>query len=381
MTFVFQDSTEMPYQKNFIADINNFLSIVEQTLPIENRIIELKNQIQEEEEKFEKEITMLNSFLSGLNISLDQLTTQYDIEPTAKCKDKVKESGVECVEKQKEQFKIALDDLTRNSKDEVARMSSQIHNNLEPFLWSGVYNTKMVIHITSNPEKLVGKITMKLSGFSFTYETTYADFPFQVKKFMNEISIPILSRGGLIHKENRIKQTDVSDYFIKRVYIDEDFQLDLENKKGTKKVNLLVPGEIENAILTYVEEQAIEITKNEELAPKLNLYKLDELRKKVVDYVGDETNIISRTLVKIELDDNDAIESNELFECVKIIASQYGEIINDIFAHSIIKKEIAIKEIVEGGIRNEIFISVDEMSNRLSALGGDGLELKGILNI
>ncbi|MBW6519093.1 MAG: hypothetical protein K0A89_11415 [ANME-2 cluster archaeon] len=381
MTFVFQDSTEMPHQKNFIADLHNFLLILEQILPIENRIIELKNQIQEEEKKFDNEIRMLNSFLSGLNTSLDQLTTKYAIEPTAKCREKLKESGTECVEKQKEQFRIALDDLTRNSKDEVAEMSGRMRNYLEPFLWSGVYNIKIVKHIVSTTENITGKITMSLSGLSFTYEIAFADFPLQVKKFMTDISIPILSRGGLIYKEDRVKHLDVSDYFIKRIYIDEDFQLDLENKKGAKKINLLIPGEIENTSLIYVDEEAVDITKSEELAPQLDIARLDELRQKVEEYVGNEANIISRTLIKVELDDKDAIEENELFECIKIIASQYGEIINDIFIHGITKKEIAIKEIVQGGIRNEIFISVDEISNRLSALGGDGLEIKGLLNL
>lgn len=381
MTFVFQDSTEMPHQTNFITDLHNFLSILEQTLPIENKIIELKNQIQDEETKFENEITVLNSFLSGLNTSLDQLTTKYAIEPTAKCREKLKESGTECVEKQKEQFKIALDDLTRNSKDEVAEMSDQIRNYLEPFLWSGVFNAKAIKHITSTTENITGKITMNLSGLSYTYEITFTDFPLQVKKFMTDISVPILSRGGLIYKEDRIKHIDLSDYFIKRIYIDEDFQLDLENKKGTKKVNLLIPGEIEDTSLIYVDEEATDITKSEELAPQLDLSKLDELRQKVENYAGNEENIGSRTLLKVELDEKDAIESNELFDCIKIIASQYGEIINDIFIHGITKKEIAIKEIVKGGIRNEIFISVNEISNRLSALGGDGLEIKGLLNL
>ncbi|MCL7412978.1 MAG: hypothetical protein M8353_05085 [ANME-2 cluster archaeon] len=341
----------------------------------------MKNQIQEEENKFENEITMLNSFLSGLNTSLDQLTTKYSIEPTAKCRENLKESGTECVEKQKEQFKIALDDLTRNSKDEVAEMSNQILNYLEPFLWSGVYNVKVVKHVTSTTENITGKIIMNLSGLSYIYQTTFADFPLQVKKFVTDISIPILSRGGLIYKEDRIKHIDLSDFYIKRIYIDEDFQLDLENKKGIKKVNLLIPGDIEDTSLIYVDEEAIDITKSEELAPQLDLAKLDELRQKVEDYAGNEENIVTRTLVKVELDEKDAIENNELFECIKIIASQYGEVINDIFIHGITKKEIAIKEIVQGGIRNEIFISVNEISNRLSALGGDGLEIKGLLNL
>ena len=381
MTFVFQDSTEMPFQNNFIADLNNFLALIEKTLPIEDKIIELKGQIKNEDEKYDKENDMLDAFLSGLNTSLNQLSSQYPIEPTLKCRDKLKEYGAECVEKYNEQQKTALYDLTRSSKDEVAQMSEQLRQELVSFMWHGVYNVDTTWLITGSKEKLTGNITMNLSGLSYAYETKYADFPLQTKKFMDEITIPVWSKGGLIHKEDRVKQLDISDYLIKRIYSGDDFQIDLENKKGTKKVYLVVPDEIENATLTYVHEGSTDIMNTEELAPLVDFDKLDEFMKKVVDYIGKGDNIVSRTLVKIEIDEKDAIENNELFECIKIIASQYGEVINDIFAHSITKKEIAIKEMVEGGIRNEIFISVEEISNRLSVLGGDGLEIKGLLNL
>ncbi|MCL7415648.1 MAG: hypothetical protein M8349_06260 [ANME-2 cluster archaeon] len=381
MTFVFQDSTEMPYNKNFIADLNNFLGLIEKTLPIENKIVELKSQIHEEEGKYTTETTMLDDFLSELNSSLDQLSHQYTIESTAKCRDKLKESGAACVEKHKEQLKITLNDINRSSKDDIVLMSNELRKELEPFLWTGVYNVNMIRLITHRADTLTGSITMNLNGLSYTYETTYADFPLQVKKFMDEISIPVWSRGGLIHKEDRIKQLDISDYVIKRIYTGEDFQMDLENKKGTKKVNLVVPEEMSNASLMYVDEEVTDITSNDELAPQVDINKLDELRQKVMEYIGDDANIITRILVNIEIDEKDAIENNELFECTKIIASQYGEIINDIFNHGITKKEIVIKERMEDGSRNEIFVRVEEISNRLSALGGDGLEIKGLLNL
>ncbi|MDF1557574.1 MAG: hypothetical protein P1P80_05270 [ANME-2 cluster archaeon] len=381
MTFVFQDSTEMPYKKNFIADLNNFLDLLEKTLPIENRIVELKSQIQEKEGKYKTETMMLDNFLTGLNSSLDQLSHQYTIESTAKCRDQLKESGAACVEKHKEQLKITLDDINRSSKDDILLMSNELRKELEPFLWSGVYNVNMIRLIADRADTLTGSITMNLSGLSYTYETTYADFPLQVKKFMDEISIPVWSRGGLIHKEDRIKHLDISDYVIKRIYTGEDFQMDLSNKKGTKKVKLVVPAEIRNASLMYIDEEVTDITSNEELAPKVDINKLDELRQKVMEYIGDDANIATRTLVNIEIDEKDAIENNELFECTKIIASQYGEIINDIFNHGITKKEIVIKERMEDGSRNEIFVRVEEISNRLSALGGDGLEIKGLLNL
>jgi len=381
MTFVFQNSKEMPVQKNFIDDLNNLLDLIEKILPIENKAIELNSQIKKEEEKFEKESSAMTKFNNELKDSLEKLSENYQLEPVENCKVKVNETSAAYIEKQKEQMKIALDDITRRSKDEVGRMAELIRIELEPFLWSMVYNVDKTQLITASAEKVTGSITMGINGLSYNYDITYNEAPLQIKKFIDEISIPIWSKGGLIHKENRIKKLDISEYIIKRIYNNDDFQLDLENKKGTKKVNIKVPEEIKHAIIMYIDETATNITSSEDLLAQVDFYKLRELIRGIKEYVDNEANIISKTLVSIEIDENDAIASNEIFDSVKIITSQYGEIVSEILNNGFTKEEIVIKEIIKDGTRNEIFISVDEISNRLSTLGGDGLELIDLLNL
>jgi len=381
MTFVFQNSKEMPVQKNFIDDLNNFLDLIEKILPIENKAIELNTQIKKEEERFEKESSAMTRFKKELNDSLEKLSNNYQLEPVEKCKVKVNETSATFIENQKEQMKIALDDLTRRSKDEVDQMTEQIRTELEPFLWSMVYNVNKTQLITTSAEKMNGSITMDINGLSYNYEITYNEVPLQIKKFIDEISIPIWSKGGLIHKGNRIKKLDISEYIIKRIYNNDDFQLDLENKKGTKKVNIKVPEEIKLASIMYIDETTTDITSSEDLLPQVDFYKLRELIRGIKEYVDNEVNIVSKTLTSVEIDEVDAIASNEIFDSIKIITSQYGEIISEILNNGFTKEEIVIKEIIKDGTRNEIFISVDEISNRLSALGGDGLELIDMLNL
>ena len=381
MTFVFQNSKEMPVQKNFIDDLNNFLNLIEKILPIENKAIELNSQIKKEEEMFEKESSEMTKFSNELNDFLENLSKNYQLEPVKKCKVKITETSADCIEKQKEQMKITLDDITRRSKDEVGQMAEQIRTELEPFLWSMVYNVNKIQLITASPEKLNGSITMGINGLSYNYDITYKEVPLQIKKFIDEISIPIWSKGGLIHKEDRIKKLDISEYIIKRIYNDDDFQLDLENKKGTKKVNIKVPEEIKHASIIYVDETATDITSSEDLLVQVDFYKLRELIRGIKEYVDNEANIVSKTLIYVEIDEKDAIASNEIFDSIKIITSQYGEIVFEILNNGFTKEEIVIKEIIKDGTRNEIFISVDEISNRLSALGGDGLELIDLLNL
>jgi hypothetical protein len=371
----------MPVQKNFIDDLNNFLDLIEKILPIENKAIELNSQIKKEEERFEKESSAMTRFNKELNDSLENLSKKYQLEPVEKCKIKVNETSETFIEKQKGQMKIALDELTRRSKDEVGQMGEQIRTELEPFLWSMVYNVKKTQLITTSAEKMNGSITMDINGLSYNYATTYNKVPLLIKKFINEISIPIWSKGGLIHKGDRIKKLDISEYIIKRIYNNDDFQLDLENKKGTKKVNIKVPEEIKLAGIMYIDETATDITSSEDLLPQVDFYKLRELIQGIKEYVDNDANIVSKTLTSVEIDEMDAIASNEIFDSIKIITSQYGEIVSEILNNGFTKEEIVIKEIIKDGTRNEIFISIGEISNRLSALGGDGLELIDLLNL
>ena len=381
MTFVFQNSKEMPIQKNFIDDLNNFLNLIEKILPIENKAIELNSQMKKEEERFEKESSILTKFSNELNDSQENLFKKYPFELVKKCGSTIKEFSMGCIKKQKEQMQIVLDDLTSCSKDEVDQMAEQIRTELEPFLWSRVYNVNKTQLITARNENVNGSIKIDINGLSYNYDVTYNEVTLQTKKFINDISIPIWSKGGLIHKEDRIKKLDISDYIIKRIYNNDDFQLDLENKKGTKRVNVKVTDDIRHASIIYIDEVVTDITSSEDLLPQVDFYKLGELIRVIKEYVDNEANIASKTLTSIEIDEKDAIASNEIFDSIKIITSQYGEIVSEILENGFSKDEIIIKEIIKDGTRNEIFISIDEVSNRLSALGGEGLELIDLLNL
>jgi head-tail adaptor/uncharacterized coiled-coil protein SlyX len=381
MTFVFQNSKEMPMQKNFIDDLNNFLDLIEKILPIENKAIELNSQIKKEEERFEKESSALTKFSNELNDSQEKLFKKYPIKIVEKCGGTIKEFSMGCIEKQKEQMKIVLDDLTSRSKDEVDQMAEQIRTELEPFLWSRVYNVNKTQLITARNENVNGSIKIDINGLSYNYDVTYNEVTLQTKKFISDISIPVWSKGGIIHKENRIKKLNISEYIIKRIYNNDDFQLDLENKKGTKRVNIKVTDDIRHASIIYIDEVVTDITSSEDLLPQVDFYKLGELIQVIKEYVDNEANIASKTLTSIEIDEKDAIASNEIFDSIKIITSQYGEIVSEILNNGFTKDEIIIKEIMKDGTRNEIFISVDEITNRLSALGVEGLELIDLLNL
>ena len=381
MTFVFQDTIPLTVQCNFIDDINNFLSVIEKTLPLENKSFELNNLIKQEEEKYYKKTTVMEAFHSDFAQTVETLSNKYNIDPVEQCKDALNESATNCIYGQRTRLKADLDHLVKHSKKEIALMAENIRIKLEPFLWSGVYGASKTHIILGNNDKVTGTIKFNLDGLSYTYETVYADVPLKIKKFINEISFPVRSKTGLIHKEERITQLDISEYIITRIYDGEDFQLDMKNKKGTKKINITLPDDIKDVNIVYIAEEVCNIMADEHLSPMINLEKLKKLKNLIYEFFNNDRNIISKTLVSVEIDEKEAIPNHEIFDCVKIIASSYGEMINEIFDHGFTRQEIIIKEVIEDGTRNELFISTNEISNRLSALGGDGLELKDLLNL
>ena len=117
MTFVLQDSTEMPIQKNFIDDLNVFLDIIEKILPIENKSIELNTKIRKEELSYLEETSMMENYSSELTNSLNDISKKYALESIGKCRDILIEKNATCIEKKKR----SIENQFRRSYTQIER--------------------------------------------------------------------------------------------------------------------------------------------------------------------------------------------------------------------------------------------------------------------
>ncbi|WP_269852081.1 hypothetical protein [Methanosarcina horonobensis] len=70
-----------------------------------------------------------------------------------------------------------------------------------------------------------------------------------------------------------------------------------------------------------------------------------------------------------------------LFDCLKLIASIYGELVRECIDRGYTKGEITIKMEEPGSVRTEKYISKSEASRELSSIGPEGVELVGILGV
>ncbi|NYT20046.1 MAG: hypothetical protein GKC08_07145, partial [Methanosarcinales archaeon] len=84
---------------------------------------------------------------------------------------------------------------------------------------------------------------------------------------------------------------------------------------------------------------------------------------------------------RLMLDGEDAIRNNQTFDCLKLIAEQFTDIINECIERGYADGEITIKIEQTDGTRTEKYVSKAELFDQLSEFGSEGLELATLLGV
>ncbi len=129
----------------------------------------------------------------------------------------------------------------------------------------------------------------------------------------------------------------------------------------------------------FVYEDNKEITADKDLRASIDMDILGKIPGKVQDYL--RTNIRTYTLSKVVLDEEDAVSTNQIFDCLKVIAEQYGVIVQECLAKGHNKEEITIKIEASDGTRTEKYLSRAEIYSLLADVGSEGVEIAGILGV
>jgi hypothetical protein len=169
---------------------------------------------------------------------------------------------------------------------------------------------------------------------------------------------------------------DLSEFIVSFLEYDnqKNIRIILENKKANRKFR------IEGSELKYfVYDANKEITADKELGVFVDMKNLAKIPEKVQDYL--RTNIRTYILSKVLLDEEDAVSTNQIFDCLKVIAEQYGVIFQECLAKGHNKEEITIKMEEADGKRAEKYISRTEIYAQLAEVGSEGLEIAGILGV
>lgn len=376
MKYIYQDSTELPVQRDFIEDLKAFIDITARVIPLENSIIELKCKNKEEIHKLNNRIMGMNLFEEKLGILIKKLERDIGTEDLASCTDAILTTCRENLGRKREILDVESRKVESGASQEYQKIESKVLEVLTPFLISGIYGAEKRFELSSSMNEVSGVMEGSISGVQYYYRLWFAEGPLTVDRLMGNFSLPGWTKTGILRKEEKIKMQDLSDYLVSSLEYDSEknVRIILENKKSNRKLR------IEGGGLNYfVYEDEKEITADKELGARIDMAALTKIPEMVQNYL--RTNIRTYSLSKILLDEEDAISTNQIFDCLKVVAEQYGVIVHECLAKGHNKEEITIKMEEADGTRTEKYISKAEMYAQLSDIGSEGVEIAEILGV
>lgn len=376
MKYIYQDSTELPVQRDFIEDLRTFLDITFQVIPLENSIIEIKCKQKEALHELKSRIEGMNNFEKKLETLLRKLVNEIDVEDIIPCTNAILQTCSENLGNRREILKAEYIKVENGTPDEYKKIEEKILDILSRFLIAGVYGAEKRFELSSNLNGISGEMEGWVSGLQYRYTLTFTEENLTVEKLLGSLSLPGWTRAGILRKEEKIKMHNLSDFLITFLEYDtqKNVRITLENKKANRKFR------IEGGDHRYfVYEDDKEITSDKELGDFIDMENLARIPEKIQSYF--RTSVRTYNLSKVLLDEEDAVSTNQIFDCLKVIAEQYGVIVQECLAKGHNKEEITIKMEEADGTRTEKYITKTEIYTQLAEVGSEGIEIAGILGV
>ncbi len=376
MKYIYQDSTELPVQRDFIEDIKIFLDVTSRVIPLENSIIEIKCKHREALHELNSRINGMNEFEDKLGLLLKRLVAEIEIEDIEPCADEILQTCSQNLKKKREVLEAEYRKIENGNAYEYKKFESRILEVLNGFLISGIYGAEKRFKLSSSVNGIVGEMEGSISGLEYYYRLGLSEEILTVEKILGNLSLPGWTRAGILRKEEKIKMYDLSDFIVSFLEYDsqKNVRVTLENKKANRKYR------VEGGELRYfVYEDNKEITADKELGSFVDIENLERIPERIQDYL--RTNIRTYTLSKVLLDEEDAVATNQIFDCLKVIAEQYGVIVQECLAKGHNRDEITIKMEEADGTRTEKYVSRSAIYSQLAEVGSEGVEIAGILGV
>ncbi|HIH95596.1 TPA: chromosome segregation ATPase [Methanosarcina acetivorans] len=376
MKYIYQDSTELPVQRDFIEDLKSFIDITARVIPLENSIIEIKCKNKEALHELNNRITGMDIFEEKLSLLVKKLAKDLGTEDLMPCADAILIICRENFERNREILEMESRKIESGAAQEYQKIETKVLEVLTPFLISGIYGAEKRFELFSSIGGVSGEMEGSVSGLQYYYKLWFTEEPLTVERLIGSLSLPGWTKTGILRKEEKIKMQDLSEFLVSSLEYDSEknVRIILENKKANRKFRIEGGG-----FKYFVYEDEREITEDKELGGYIDIEDLAKIPVKVQNYLRE--NLRTYTLSKVLLDEEDAVSTNQIFDCLKVIAEQYGVIVHECLARGHNKEEITIKMEEADGTRTEKYISKAEMYTRLSDVGSEGVEIAEILGV
>ncbi len=376
MKYTFQDSTELPYQRDVIEDLQEFIKVSKMVLPIENSSIEMNDEWDKQCSSLEMGLKKLESMQKEIISFVDDITKEEELKEILDCRNKIVDTCNSSCSGSIEGIRSQIDSIRSRAEAEMDKVELQILSSLSSFFKGGVYGTEKKYSVLVKKSILMGIMTSSVSGLEYESEITFSNSSLNVKDFQNSLFLPTWTKSGLIYKEDKVKMEDVSEFYLKSLDYDGsvNFSASFENRKATRDFQIQLSEDVYRIFY-----DSDEITSDPTLAKYVNMEDISGFVGALCSYV--ENNIKHRKLVKICLDGENAISSSQIFDCLKLIAEQYADIIRECVERGYVDNEITIKLEEQDGARTEKYVTKEEIFDDLSEIGSEGLELASILGV
>ncbi|MBC7086064.1 MAG: hypothetical protein H5T43_06855 [Methanomethylovorans sp.] len=376
MRYTFQDSTDLPVQRDFIQDLSDLIEIVEKVLPLENDAIEINEIEMKAISSLENRIVSLEKFASDVKAYVKSISLNAENIEILECHNAIIDACDESVNNGLRNLKKELEQKKRDYEFQINEIERKMIPYLNSLFQNGIYGAIKAYYVRFDNGIMRGELKASISGIEYESELIYRNDPLFMREVHGNIQLPVWTKSGIIHKENKVKMLDVSDFIISNINFDGISYLEIifENKKQDQRFKIISDSE---GIQIFYEDS--DITADKTLSQYIDMKIIESLNNEIKKYL--EISIKSQKLKKVMLDGRDAIRNNEIFDCFKIIMEQYGDIVQECIDRGVSKNEITIKIERTDGTRTEKYVTKEEIFNKLAELGPEGLELASILNV
>ncbi|RQD87873.1 hypothetical protein D5R95_03295 [Methanosalsum natronophilum] len=375
MLFTYQDSTKLPVQRDFIHDIQEFVNVCKAVIPLENSKIKLD----EDAEKAVKEHNMKLNEISELEQYLinyvEHLDNVNEFNEISSIKNNIISASKKIVSEEVEQIQQHINKIQDETNNEINAIDSKILNILTPFFSDYIYYPEKTYSAYIDNSVLVGELTASIKNISYKLKLRFIHEILKVNELHDKIALPTWKATGIIHKENKVKLFDVSNFILYSANIDGnsvDALFKDNNDENQFRITVY-----DDSYTVYFNDT--NITSDKELYAALDISNLKLLVKELKTYM--QTYIKSSKLTSLNVDQEDAISSNKIYDCLLVIAGIYAEIIKECLSRAYTKNEIAIKIQQSDDTRTEKYITKDELKKQLLDIGEKGLELTKVLHV
>jgi hypothetical protein len=374
MKYTFQDSTELPVQRDFIQDLQDFIRVSKEVMPLEKSVIDIKQANIKETAISRERLEEIDRFQKDITDCIEEHAHGVGSEDILQIKSRTIETCASIALLKKNERFEDIDRQNRLAIIEVRQLEDRILATLSPFFEASIYGAENTLYASTEDKKLKGWQVSSVNGMRYEFELNFTQDTLKVGD-LQKLTLPVRAKSGILSREEKVKSLDVSDFYITNIeYVRNNTKTVLEDKDAEHR--FIISADDRTLLIVYGDH---EITGDEKLAPSIDRDSLYMFMEKIKNFFTDSVG--SSNLRLILLDGKNAVEKNIIFDCLKLIAGIYGKLVRECIERGYTKGEVTIKIEEPGSVRTEKYISKFEASSELSSIGPEGRELASILRV